>query len=116
MIVSLQMLKNSVENYKRSKERSKENFNWSKHDLKKGVKDAFGLFILIIAIIFFIFELILLFYSIMIVFRCYQTKQERIIQFVLAITFTTPYMLVQTVFNPCAKSYIQNGMKLQQQS
>ena len=111
MIVSLQMLKNSVENYKKkTEETSKENFEWSKKAMKKGAKNAFELFILIIAIIFFIFELVLLFFAVYIAIYCSKSKEERIINFVLAITFTTPYVLLQTLFNPCAKTYIQNGM------
>ena len=78
--------------------------------MKKGTKDAFGLFILIIAVIFFIFELILFYFAIMIAMYCYDNKQERIIQFVLAITLTTPYMLLQTLFNPRVKSFLQNSI------
>lgn len=115
MIVSLQMLKNSMENYKKNKgtrEQSKiETFQWSGKSMKKGVGQAFDLFILIIAIIFFIFELVLLYFAIYISIYCSKSKEERIVNFVLAITFTTPYVLLNILFNDCAKSYLRGGMK-----
>lgn len=112
MIVSLQILKNSVENYKKkTDEPGKENFQFSGKYIRKGAKGAFELFILIIAIIFFIFELIFFYFAVMISIYCSKSKEERIINFVLSITFTTPFILLQMLFNPCAIEFIRNSKK-----
>jgi hypothetical protein len=67
---------------------------------------------MIIAFIFFILEFILLYFAICISIYCSQTKEERIVNFVLAATFTLPYMLVKITFDNCAKNYLKNSLKL----
>jgi hypothetical protein len=55
------------------------------------------------AIIFFIMELILFSYAIVITKLCSRNIHETIIHSILAITFTTPYVFFSMLSNPCAK-------------
>jgi len=112
MLLSLNTLKNCIENYKKykSKSGSIENYDNEK-SVKKGFTDAINSFLVIIALIFFLFELLLLYFAIYIAIKCSKSREERIVNFVLAIIFTIPYVLLNILFNPCAKIYLQNGMK-----
>ena len=104
------MLKSAIQNYKKHKaeSRSKENFEWSKKSMKRGSNDAFYIFIILIALIFLILEIVLLYFALMIALHCSKTKEERIVNVILAIVFTIPYVLLNILFNPCAKQYLGN--------
>ena len=109
MLVSSSFIKNSLEKYKTLKTKEKFDSNSGKA-VSTGFSTSFHLFILIIAIIFFIMELFLLYFAISIAIYCSTSKQERIVNFVLATIFTAPYVLVKIVFDPCSKQYLKNGM------
>ena len=111
MIISSTFMKNSLENYNRSK--NKENFSVSGDAIASGLSTSFYAFVLFIAVIFFVLELILLYFSISIALYCSSSREEKIVNFVLATVFTLPYVLIKTVFDPCSKNYLKNGMKLQ---
>ena len=86
MIISSTLLKNSLETYNRNK-RLRENY-----DLGQGIATTFTVFvdtlILIFFILFFIMELLVMIYAIIIAFSCTTSGPERITHLVLAITFT----------------------------
>lgn len=105
MIVSTSMLKGAVEKYQRTR-RLKERYSKSKID-SRGVNAAFALFTLAIAVVFFVLELIVLFYAIGIAINCTQGGAERIVNVVLAMTFTIPYVMLNILFNKCAKGTLR---------
>ena len=109
MLVSSTFLKNSLENYKLI--RTKEKFALSGDAIKSGLNQSFSTFIVAIAIIFFILELFLLYFAISISLYCSTSKEERIVNFVLASIFTAPYVLIKIMFDPCSKQYLKNGLK-----
>lgn len=121
MFISYYNLKNTIEKYREIKDKKDkkdknlentiENYK-NCHSFNRGFSRSFETFTLVISVIFFIFELILLYFAIFIAINCSKSVEERIINFVLAITFTIPYVFFSILFNPCAKNYIRNGMKL----
>ena len=108
MFISTNFLKSTIEKYNIAQ---KENFKLSKKSIDKGVSSSFYTFVLVIAILFFILELCMLYFGIYIALYCTKSPQERIVHIVLVTFFTMPYMLLNVLFNPCAKEYLQNGMK-----
>lgn len=104
MFLSGVNLKNSIEKYNRLKRREK-------YSGVKGVNDvsnvSFILSWLILSIIFFVMEIIILYYSIAIALSCTQKGPERIVNLVLAVSFPVPYMMLNLLFNNCAKSRLQ---------
>jgi len=110
MLISGTFLKNSLENYNNSK--NKEYYSSTRKSINSGLATSFYTFILIIALIFFFMELFLLYFSISIAINCSTTKQERIVNFVLATIFTLPYVLLKTMFDSCTKNYLKNGMRI----
>lgn len=64
----------------------------------------FKIFFLIIAIIFVIMELLVLFYAVNMAIKCTKAGHERTVHFVLATVFTFPYALISMFFSPlCQK-------------
>jgi hypothetical protein len=116
MIVSLNILKNSLDKYNNSRNNRIEKYDKSKNNnnsrpVESGFTSAFYIFLVIISLIFFLFELVLLYFAVFIAINCSKSREERIVNFILAVVFTLPYVLLSTLFNPCAKEYLQNGMK-----
>ena len=105
MIVSSSILKSAVEKYHHTR-RVKERYSNIKA-VGAGVNSAFATFVLVIAVLFFILELIVLFYAIGIAINCCSAGPERIVNVVLAITFTLPYVMLNILFNKCAKNTLQ---------
>jgi hypothetical protein len=107
MIVSGTILKTSLDRYRRAR-KNKENFSISVSDSAgAGATAAFASFTLVVAVIFFILELIVLFYAINMALACTKGGPERIVNIVLAITFTIPYVMLNILFNKCAKSSLR---------
>lgn len=118
MLFSSNFLKNSVENYKNAKNIEKFSIN-TKLNNSNGNNDTNNsknifvyTIILIISFIFFVLEVFLLYYAICIAIDCSQSREERIVNIVLACTFTLPYVLIKITFDDCSKGYIKNGMKI----
>lgn len=114
MIISSNFLKNAYEKYSEAKKLNKEKFEFPEKTIEgisQGMSVAFYTFLLFIAIIFFFLELVLFYFAIYISLYCTKSKEEKIVNFVLATFFTMPYMLLNILFNPCAKSLLQNGVK-----
>lgn len=74
-----------------------------------GISAAFDSFLLVIAIIFFILEFLLLFYSISLALKCTSPGPERILHLTLAITFTLPYALFSAFFSKCSQDTLKNS-------
>ena len=55
-----------------------------------------------ILILFFIMELILFYYSMIITMKCSKSKEAKIINTILSLTFTTPFIFFMMLSNPCA--------------
>jgi hypothetical protein len=98
MILSSIALKKSIEKYQKAK---RENFTTGQA-LAAGFSASNETFNVIIAICYMSLELIALFFSIHIAFNCTEGGTERILHFILAVTFTLPYLLANLFFNPCA--------------
>ena len=103
MLISTSIFNSAVEKFKNLKE-FKEGYHLK--NFEKSLTYTFTLIYLIIAIIFFLLELLVLIYSLQIAVTCVHGP-ERVIHFVLAITFTLPYALVNIIFNPCAISLLR---------
>jgi NADH:ubiquinone oxidoreductase subunit 3 (subunit A) len=101
MIVSTSIL-NKALNDRANAQKSKSEGYSKLESTNAGMGLGFSTGFLIIAVVFVMLELLVLFYCINIAYTCF-TGPERIINLVLAITFTLPYALVTTVFVPCAK-------------
>ncbi|MDB4413707.1 hypothetical protein N9189_04190, partial [Pirellulaceae bacterium] len=74
-----------------------------------GAAAAFDSFFLVVAMIFFILEVVMLVYGIIIAINCTKGGAERVVHVVLAIGFTFPYVLIMSVFNGCAKSVLKGN-------
>ena len=72
-----------------------------------GVSAAYASFILVLAVVFFVLEIIVLFYAVNMAIVCTKGGPERIVNVVLAIVFTIPYVLLNTLFNSCAKQTLR---------
>ena len=104
------MLRSSLDRYRKAK-KYRENFSISSGDSAgAGAGAAFTSFVLVVAVIFFVLELVLLFYAINMALVCTQGGPERIVNIVLAITFTTPYVLLNILFNQCAKNSLRTNL------
>ena len=107
MIVSGTILKSSLDRYRQAR-KDKENFSISLGDSAgAGAGAAFTSFILAVSVIFFVLELILLFYGINMALVCTKGGPERIVNIVLAVTFTIPYVMLNILFNKCAKGSLR---------
>lgn len=106
MFASGFILKNAVEKYRKAKRRERYS---SVAAAKAGASSAISLFWLTLAIIFFIMELIVLYYAVAISFSCSQKGPERVVNIVLAVLFPFPYIMLNILFNECAKSRLQNN-------
>lgn len=76
-----------------------------------GASASFLSFGLVVATIFLVLEILLLFYAISIAIQCTRPGPERIVHVVLAITFTLPYVLLNVMFNKCAQDTLQIPLK-----
>lgn len=106
MIVSSSILKTSLERYREL--RMKEGYSTSSV-AGAGASAAFTSFSLVVAVIFFILELILLFYGVGMALQCTAPGAERIVNIVLLVVFTIPYVLLNTLFNQCAKNSLRTN-------
>ena len=110
MIVSGTILKTSLDRYRRAR-KNKEGFSISRGDSAgAGAGAAFSSFTLVVAVIFFVLELVVLFYAINMALSCTKGGPERIVNIVLAITFTIPYVMLNILFNKCAKSSLRGEL------
>lgn len=103
MFLSGFVLKNTIEKYQRSKRKERYSSVASKDSSSTSIKGI----LLVLAIIFFFMELIVFYYAIAIAFSCTQQGPERIVNIVLAIALPFPYVMLNILFNECAKSRLK---------
>lgn len=111
MYVSSTLLNQAWKKYKINKDKYgeiSEGYNGTE-SASAGAVAAFDTFFFVLAMIFFILELIVLVYGVIIAINCTEGGAERIVHVVLAIAFTFPYVLVMAVFNNCAKTVLKGG-------
>lgn len=106
MIISTNLLKNSIEKYSKGKIKREGYSNIE--SLNAGMSASFDTAFLIIAVIFFTLELLVMFYSVVIALNCSKPGPERVIHIVLSITFTLPYALLMLLFNKCTPGVLDN--------
>jgi hypothetical protein len=105
MLFSTTLFKNSLEKYQKAKKES-----YSQGDaINTGINSAVASSMLVIALIFLVLELLLLFFAINIALNCTQGGPERIVHILLAIIFTLPYMLLSVFFSDCAKKTMRGN-------
>jgi len=108
MLLSSIILKNSYENYERNHEHFNENDDIQENYRKKNTKIDLYYLMFYISIIFFILEIILFSYAMIITIKCSKNKHEFIINTILSTIFTTPFIFFSMLSNECAKTTIQN--------
>jgi NADH:ubiquinone oxidoreductase subunit 3 (subunit A) len=110
MLTSGKLLSDALEKYRKKKER------FSTGDsISAGAVSAIDTGLLVFAIIFFVMEIILIFYAIIIAFTCTEPGPERIVHVVLAVFFTIPYVLLMVIFNKCATKTLKSGANWSEQ-
>ena len=106
MLISSTLLKNSIENYNKVQKKNQENYSFGEAAMA-GTNAAFVSFFLVVSLVFFILELVLLYYAINMALVCTEGGPERIVNMVLAVIFTLPYVLLNILFNDCAKQSLK---------
>lgn len=107
MIVSSTILNNALKARAKALNQKKERYS-ALNSARDGISLGFSTAFLIIAIVFVILELLVLFYAITIAVNCTKPGAERIVHIVLAIVFTFPYILPSLFFSVCAKKTLTN--------
>jgi hypothetical protein len=102
MLISSYLLQNSYDKY----QKTRENFTTGQA-MEAGTSAAFISFTVIVSIIFFILELLLLFYGLKMAIVCSEGGPERVVNVVLATMFTMPYVMLNILFNDCAKNSLR---------
>ena len=103
MLASLYNLQREFYKYQKAKAEKYD----SGEVIAAGASASFLSFGLVLATIFLVLEILVLFYAISIALQCTRPGPERIIHIVLAITFTLPYVLLNVMFNKCAQDSLQ---------
>ena len=109
MFVSGLALKNSLEKYRKSKR--KERYS-ALSSTKNASKTAVSGVYLAVALIFFVIELVVLYYAITIALSCSQKGPERVVNVILAALFPFPYVMLNLLLNNCAKTTLQGNPSL----
>lgn len=113
MLVSGTLLKNSFDRYQKSKKGdSAEYFNekygvWE--STTAGISSSVDLFIFIVSLVFFVIEVLLIYYAIALALKCTKSgTSERVAHLSLAIFFTFPYILLSVFFGKCAQEKLSS--------
>ena len=104
MLISATLLNNAIQNYKTYKT-NKENYG---SNMVSGMSTGMLAFFIAIAIIFFVLEILLLFYAINIAIKCTSPGPERVVHVVLAVLFTAPYLLLNIFFGKCGNALLKS--------
>lgn len=101
MLVSSSYLVNAL----RSKNK-KETYKLS-NSVNDGAETAVDVFSVILSFIIILAETVLLFYAIQSVYACTKPGKERVVNMILAVFFTSPYMLLKCTFDSCTKNSLR---------
>ena len=104
MLLSSSFLNTSFKSYKKVRENYADDDNDGEYNSPFLVNAA-----LVMSIIFFMIELILLFYGINMAIICTDPGPERAVNVSLAVIFTIPYVMFNILFNDCAKKSLKGG-------
>jgi hypothetical protein len=97
MLLSCLFLKNCASNLNKLKENYRNEYDYN--------YDYISTYLLFyMALLFFFFELIIFVYAIIITKNCSKNNHELLINSILSITFTTPFVFFNMLSNPCAKN------------
>jgi len=107
MLISSYAVKEAMSRYNKGKR--KEAYS-GMDSAAAGAEAAFASFLVILSILFFLAELLVLFYAINSAMTCSQGGPERLVNIILATTFTLPYMLLNSLFNACTKSTLRQDV------
>lgn len=109
MIYSISNLQKSIEKYNES-QKARENFDCNAVN-KVGTcfKDVFALIMVIVSTLLCIFELLAVYYALVIAVKCTVEGPERIVHIVLAVTIPLPYLLMNMLFNKCATDTLRGA-------
>jgi hypothetical protein len=103
MYISISYLNKTLKDRARAiNQTNKENYS-SLDSFQEGLSVGTLTGFVVVATIFFILEILVLFYCLQIVINCTKAGPERVVHIVLAIMFTLPYALFSVIFVPCAK-------------
>jgi nitric oxide reductase large subunit len=83
--------------------------NYNKENYVGSVNAQSALMTLIVAVVILVIEIALLYYAISIALVSSSTNEGKFINIVLAVTFTMPYLLLNLLFNPAAKTVLGEG-------
>ena len=103
------LVRKSFYNYKKDKDKDEEKKKYAPHESETKMSTVVSYIALVFSLIFFVMELFVLFYAIDIAIRCSKTQAERVVNLVLATTFTIPYVMLNILFNQCAKDRLRGG-------
>lgn len=62
-----------------------------------------------LSIVYFILELVVMFYSLSFAMSCSTSNPEKVVNMVLAFTFPLPYAMFNLLLNPCFKSSLSGS-------
>jgi hypothetical protein len=106
MIISTNLLNKAMQDRADAQQRHSEGYDMLEY-ANAGMSLGFATGFLVIAVVFAIMELLVLFYAITIAYKC-SKGHERIVHLVLATVFTFPYVLLMLLFNKCAPTTLAN--------
>lgn len=106
MYSSLSFLSKVCDNRKKKAENFTDGIGGS---ISNGASDAFDTAMLVFGIIFFAMEIILIYYALVMAFKCTEGGGERIVHVTLAVFFTFPYVLLMALFNKCGGDTLRVG-------
>jgi hypothetical protein len=109
MIYSISNLQKSIEKYNES-QKARENFTCnSVNKATTCFKDVFDLIMVVVSTVLCIFELLAVYYALVIAVKCTVEGPERIVHIVLAVTIPLPYLLMNMLFNKCATDTLRGA-------
>lgn len=107
MLLTLSLVKTSLDNHQKNIDKDAKKKQSTPHKTETRMSTVASSFALIFSLIFFTMELFVLFYAIDIAIKCSKTHSERVVNLVLASTFTIPYVMLNILFNQCAKDRLR---------
>lgn len=117
MFLSTQFLKNAVDKYRQNRQNSKEGYLGNGYPQRNvwessgaGISYSFDVFILAIAIIFFIIEFLLIYYAVSFALRCTKSgTAERVAMLALAVIFPSVFVLFSLFFGKCQQGLLKES-------
>lgn len=114
MFLSTQFLKSAVDKYRQNKKYQKNREGFAQYNVwessSAGISYSFDIFILAVAILFFIIEFFLIYYAISFAIRCTKNgSAERVAMMGLAIIFPSIFVLFSIFFGKCQQTLLKES-------